>query len=89
MHTAKLNQNTQAVRASLSEASTGTAAAVERARKLAAERETAEERLERAVEKTAVLESSERFLKEEIAEIRRGAGTLEARLGESAAVGEV
>ncbi|CAN0272545.1 unnamed protein product [Pylaiella littoralis] len=86
--TASLSRELEAVRASLSEASSGTAAAVERARKLAAERETAEERLERAVEKTAVLESSERFLKEEIAEIRRGAGTLEARLGESAAVGE-
>lgn len=79
----------QGLRAALSEVSSGKAADAERARQLKAERREIEERLEQTLEKVVALGASERLLKEELAEARRGEGAAETRLGESVIVSEV
>ncbi|CAM9449629.1 unnamed protein product, partial [Ectocarpus sp. 13 AM-2016] len=85
---ASLSHELEALRSSLFEATGGKAAAEERARQLSAARREVDDRLEGAIQKVAALETSNDLLREELAEARREAGAVEARLEESLAGSE-
>lgn len=67
----------------------GKAAATETAKQLSVERQAAEERLQEAAKKVSELEVSDGVLREELAEARRGAGAVKARLEASVAANKV
>ncbi|CAM9689623.1 unnamed protein product, partial [Scytosiphon promiscuus] len=86
--THSLSQELEALRASLSDAVSGKAAAKESANQLSEDRRVTEERLQQASRKVSELEISGGLLKEQLAEARRVAGAVQARLEASAEAGQ-
>lgn len=91
VHTLPVTHDTreQVLRESLTDVSSGRAAAADRARRLSAENRALGEHLERATAAISSLDASAILLKEELAVARRKTGSVEEKLRESTTEVEV